>query len=211
MSIVRDSEVEPGLKRLEFGETPIMSTYLLAFIIGELGCVERTADDGTIVRVYGRRAARKSKGRFAARRIGRPAGLLQRVLRHPLPARKDGPHRHSRLRCGRDGELGSDHLPRDCDPRRPGEHLGGHEADRGQHSIPRDGTPVVREPRHDGVVGCPVAERELRLVDGGHGGRPPVPGMGHVDELCFVRHDTRAQPRRSEELPPHPSGGQEPG
>ena len=64
MSIVRDSEVEPGLKRLEFGETPIMSTYLLAFIIGELGCVERTADDGTIVRVYTTRG-KEEQGRFA--------------------------------------------------------------------------------------------------------------------------------------------------
>ena len=64
MSIVRESEVEPGLKRLEFGETPIMSTYLLAFIIGELGCVERTADDGTIVRVYTTRG-KEEQGRFA--------------------------------------------------------------------------------------------------------------------------------------------------
>ncbi|MDE2715670.1 MAG: M1 family metallopeptidase, partial [Chloroflexota bacterium] len=64
MSIVRESEVEPGLKRLEFGETPIMSTYLLAFIIGELSCVERTADDGTIVRVYTTRG-KEEQGRFA--------------------------------------------------------------------------------------------------------------------------------------------------
>ena len=64
MSIVRESEVEPGLKRLEFGETPIMSTYLLAFIIGELGCVERTAEDGTIVRVYTTRG-KEEQGRFA--------------------------------------------------------------------------------------------------------------------------------------------------
>ena len=64
MSIVRESEVEPGLKKLEFGETPIMSTYLLAFIIGELGCVERTADDGTIVRVYTTRG-KEEQGRFA--------------------------------------------------------------------------------------------------------------------------------------------------
>jgi len=64
MSIVRESEVEPGLKRLEFGETPIMSTYLLAFIIGELSCVERTAEDGTIVRVYTTRG-KEEQGRFA--------------------------------------------------------------------------------------------------------------------------------------------------
>ena len=64
MSIVRESEVEPGLKKLEFGETPIMSTYLLAFIIGELSCVERTADDGTIVRVYTTRG-KEEQGRFA--------------------------------------------------------------------------------------------------------------------------------------------------
>ena len=64
MSIVRESEVKPGLKRLEFGETPIMSTYLLAFIIGELSSVERTAEDGTIVRVYTTRG-KEEQGRFA--------------------------------------------------------------------------------------------------------------------------------------------------
>ena len=64
MSIVRESEVDPGLKRLEFGETPIMSTYLLAFIIGELSSVERTAEDGTIVRVYTTRG-KEEQGRFA--------------------------------------------------------------------------------------------------------------------------------------------------
>ena len=64
MSIVRESEVEPGLKKLEFGETPIMSTYLLAFIIGDLGCVERTADDGTVVRVYTTRG-KEEQGQFA--------------------------------------------------------------------------------------------------------------------------------------------------
>ena len=41
-----------------------MSTYLLAFIIGELGCVERTADDGTIVRVWTTRG-KEEQGRFA--------------------------------------------------------------------------------------------------------------------------------------------------
>ena len=36
-------------KIIEFAETPIMSTYLLAFIIGELSCIERLTADGTLM------------------------------------------------------------------------------------------------------------------------------------------------------------------
>ena len=39
-------------KIIEFGETPIMSTYLLAFIIGELSCIERFTPDGTLMRIW---------------------------------------------------------------------------------------------------------------------------------------------------------------
>ena len=47
-------------------------------------------------------------------------GVLQRILRHPIPASEDGPSCHSRLRGGRHGELGRDHLSRVRPARRPG-------------------------------------------------------------------------------------------
>ena len=42
----------PGLKSVRFDETPIMSTYLLAFIVGDLVSVEADAADGTRVGIW---------------------------------------------------------------------------------------------------------------------------------------------------------------
>lgn len=47
-----------------FGRTPIMSTYLLAFIIGEFEYVETSTNNGTLVRVY-TLPGRSEQGRFA--------------------------------------------------------------------------------------------------------------------------------------------------
>ena len=41
-----------GRKTVRFAETPIMSTYLLAFVVGDLKSVERRADSGTLIRVW---------------------------------------------------------------------------------------------------------------------------------------------------------------
>ena len=43
----------PGdMKKLTFARTPIMSSYLLAFIVGEFDYVEATDANGVLVRVY---------------------------------------------------------------------------------------------------------------------------------------------------------------
>ena len=39
-------------KRVRFQETPPMSTYLLAFVIGELESIEDRSDDGTLIRIW---------------------------------------------------------------------------------------------------------------------------------------------------------------
>lgn len=53
-----------GLSKKVFAETPEMSTYLLAFIIGDLKSIEQCATDGTIVRVW-TTAGLEQNGRFA--------------------------------------------------------------------------------------------------------------------------------------------------
>ena len=63
--IAEESAVDGGLRRVRFSETPVMSTYLLAFIVGDIRCVERTADNGTLVRVWAT-AGKESHGEFAA-------------------------------------------------------------------------------------------------------------------------------------------------
>ncbi len=64
MPVVEESEGAGGLKNVRFEETPVMSTYLLAFVIGDLKSVEQRAADRTLVRVWAT-AGKEEQGRFA--------------------------------------------------------------------------------------------------------------------------------------------------
>ena len=64
MPIAAETEASPGLKRVTFAETPVMSTYLLAFVVGDLRAIEQPASDGTLVRVWAT-AGKEEQGRFA--------------------------------------------------------------------------------------------------------------------------------------------------
>lgn len=44
--------VKGGLKRVTFARTPVMSSYLLAFVVGEFDYVEKYDTNGVLVRVY---------------------------------------------------------------------------------------------------------------------------------------------------------------
>lgn len=73
-------------KTISFDETPIMSTYLLAFVIGDLTYIEETGDNGTLMRVFTTRG-REEQGRFA---LETSLGLLKYFnqyfgIPYPLP------------------------------------------------------------------------------------------------------------------------------
>ena len=124
------------------------------------------------------------EGRVRAGRRGgadhsAPARGPGALLRPPLPLREARPHRGAGVLAGGHGERRGHHLPRQhpaprCPrrQRRPAAHAGG-----GQR--PRAGPHVVRRPGHHGVVGRPVAERVLRLLDGGQGGGRGLPRVPH--------------------------------
>jgi len=57
-------EKDSGLKVMTFEKTPIMSTYLLAFIVGEYDYVEGKDSDGVLVRVY-TPVGKREQGQFA--------------------------------------------------------------------------------------------------------------------------------------------------
>jgi puromycin-sensitive aminopeptidase len=63
-SIVEESPAGPGLKAVRFAETPVMSTYLLAFVVGDLTFIEQEASNGTRVAVWTTRG-KEEQGQFA--------------------------------------------------------------------------------------------------------------------------------------------------
>ena len=64
MPVASETAVRAGVKAVRFAETPVMSTYLLAFLVGDMASIEQRADDGTLVRVWATRG-KEEQGRFA--------------------------------------------------------------------------------------------------------------------------------------------------
>jgi puromycin-sensitive aminopeptidase len=63
MPVVSETPQGADTKRVQFAESPIMSTYLLALMVGEFECIEAQAE-GTLVRVW-TTPGKKEQGRFA--------------------------------------------------------------------------------------------------------------------------------------------------
>ena len=64
MSVASEVDEPGGLKRVEFAHSPVMSTYLLAFVVGDLGSIERRASDGTLVGVWATKG-KERQGEYA--------------------------------------------------------------------------------------------------------------------------------------------------
>ena len=62
--VERECDVSGGMRRVEYAKTPVMSTYLLAFVVGDLRSIERRADNGTLIRVWAT-PGNEDKGEFA--------------------------------------------------------------------------------------------------------------------------------------------------
>lgn len=75
-----------GKKVVRFGATPVMSTYLLAFIVGELDAIETQTKEGVTVRVF-TPVGKQDQGRFALDVAARTLSFFEGyfAIRYPLP------------------------------------------------------------------------------------------------------------------------------
>jgi puromycin-sensitive aminopeptidase len=62
--VAEESPAGPGLKAVRFAETPVMSTYLLAFVVGDLTFIESQGTNNTRVAVWTTRG-KEEQGQFA--------------------------------------------------------------------------------------------------------------------------------------------------
>ena len=87
MPVVQEEEAEEGHKRITFDTTPIMSTYLLAFVVGEFDYIEDSTSEGRVaVRVYVP-VGKKAQGQFAMNMAKRTLPFYEEWfgIRYPLP------------------------------------------------------------------------------------------------------------------------------
>ena len=85
--IVEETVPAPGLRSVRFGETPIMSTYLLAFVVGDIVSVEEDAADGTTVGVWTTRG-KENQAAFALDTSVKLLGYFNEYFGIPYPLPK---------------------------------------------------------------------------------------------------------------------------
>ena len=81
-----DEPLADGKRTVRFEPTPVMSTYLLVFIVGDLARVEATASNGTVVGVWTTRG-KEEQGRFAVENSVRILDYMNEYfgIDYPLP------------------------------------------------------------------------------------------------------------------------------
>tara|TARA_B100000315_G_scaffold185467_1_gene174602 strand:- start:813 stop:3425 length:2613 start_codon:yes stop_codon:yes gene_type:complete len=84
---VEETGAGPGLKSIRFAETPVMSTYLLAFVVGDLTHIEQQATDTTKVAVWTTRG-KEEQGRFALDTSVRLLSFFNDYFGIPYPLEK---------------------------------------------------------------------------------------------------------------------------
>ena len=85
--VVEEIEAGSGLKALSFAETPVMSTYLLAFVVGDLVKIEAQANDTTRVAIW-TTPGKEAQGQFALDTSVRLLGFFNDYFGIPYPLEK---------------------------------------------------------------------------------------------------------------------------
>lgn len=82
------ADIEKNLQSTAFETTPIMSTYLLAFVIGELRSAEATAGDGTVVKTWATVAQPANSLEFATQEAVKHLDFFTDYFKTPFPIPK---------------------------------------------------------------------------------------------------------------------------
>ncbi len=85
--VVEQTAAGPDTKAVRFDETPVMSTYLLAFVVGDLTSIQAQAKNGTKVSVWTTRG-KEEQGRFALETSVRLLGYFNDYFGIPYPLPK---------------------------------------------------------------------------------------------------------------------------
>ncbi|PKB58873.1 MAG: hypothetical protein BZY83_04855, partial [SAR202 cluster bacterium Casp-Chloro-G2] len=84
---VEEAVPGPGLKSVRFAETPIMSTYLLAFVVGNLTSITQRSESGTMVGVW-TTPGKESQAGFALDTSVKLLGYFNEYFGIPYPLAK---------------------------------------------------------------------------------------------------------------------------
>ena len=87
MPVAEDSQESGGLRRVTFAETPVMSTYLLAFVVGDFKSIEERASSGTMIRVWAT-AGKEEQGRYALQVSAKLLDYFNEYFGIPYPLEK---------------------------------------------------------------------------------------------------------------------------
>ena len=64
MPINSENILADGFRKVRFDRSPIMSTYLLAFIVGDMACIQKESQSGTLMRIWTTKG-KEDQGQFA--------------------------------------------------------------------------------------------------------------------------------------------------
>lgn len=81
------TEVQDGKVAIMFKESPIMSTYLVAWVVGDLDYIEQRNEDDILIRVYATRGL-VHQGKFALDVASRTLEIFTRYFDQPYPLPK---------------------------------------------------------------------------------------------------------------------------
>ncbi|GIT44033.1 MAG: hypothetical protein Ct9H300mP11_19690 [Chloroflexota bacterium] len=85
--VVEETVPGTGLKSIRFAETPVMSTYLLAFVVGNLTSIEEMAPGGTLVGVW-TTPGKENQANFALETSVKLLGYFNEYFGIPYPLAK---------------------------------------------------------------------------------------------------------------------------